>query len=165
MSNIKDKFSSTKLIDGFSACFRQFSADKTHCKFLHGYSIYFHVTFEGELDERGWIMDFGFLKRSKNKINWDGYDFNVGDWFKYIFDHTVIVAEDDPFLTEFKKAHELKIIQLRILPKVGCERFAKLVYEVLNEFIYKETNDRVRVTRVECFEHEKNSAIYEQQVL
>jgi hypothetical protein len=29
------KFQSTKLFDGYSACFRQWKADGTHCKYLH----------------------------------------------------------------------------------------------------------------------------------
>ncbi len=29
------KFQSTKLFDGYSTCFRQWTAEGTHCKFLH----------------------------------------------------------------------------------------------------------------------------------
>ena len=46
-------FKSTKLFDGFSCCFRQWKAETTHCRFLHGYGVSFRVTFEGELD-RDW---------------------------------------------------------------------------------------------------------------
>ncbi len=35
------KFQSTKLFDGYSTCFRQWKADNTHCKFLHGYAVSF----------------------------------------------------------------------------------------------------------------------------
>ena len=62
-------FKSTKIIDGFSTCFRQWKAEGTHCKFLHGYSIYFHVTFEtNTLDDRNWVMDFGFMKRKNSHL-------------------------------------------------------------------------------------------------
>ncbi len=44
------KFKSTKLFDGYSTCFRQWRADGTHCKFLHGYAVSFRVWFEGDLD-------------------------------------------------------------------------------------------------------------------
>jgi 6-pyruvoyltetrahydropterin/6-carboxytetrahydropterin synthase len=152
-----ERFQSTKVIDGFSTCFRQWVAQDTHCKFLHGYAISFHVTFEGELDYRNWVVDFGFMKRSKTRIFGNQ---TVDEWFKHTFDHTVILSEDDPELNTFEMLNEKGLIQLRTLRKVGCEMFAKHVYDVLNAFLYKETDDRVRVVRVECFEHAKNSAIY-----
>lgn len=154
------RFQSTKQIDGFSTCFRQWKAEDTNCKFTHGYSIYFGITFEGELDYRNWVTDFGFLKRSKTKIAQNGNDFSVGDWFKYMFDHTIIVAENDPKLELFFLLDKSGTAQVRILPNVGCEMFAKFVFETLNKFLFKETDDRVRVVKVECFEHSKNSAIY-----
>ena len=49
------KFTSTKLFDGYSTCFRQWRAINTHCRFLHGYAISFRVWFEGELDHRNWV--------------------------------------------------------------------------------------------------------------
>jgi 6-pyruvoyltetrahydropterin/6-carboxytetrahydropterin synthase len=49
--------------------FRQWKAEDTHCKFLHGYAVSFRVWFEGELDHRNWVWDFGGMKRSKTKIN------------------------------------------------------------------------------------------------
>ena len=53
------KFQSTKVFDGFSTVFRQWKAEDTHCKFLHGYGVSFKVWFEGELDERNWVWVFG----------------------------------------------------------------------------------------------------------
>jgi 6-pyruvoyltetrahydropterin/6-carboxytetrahydropterin synthase len=53
------KFQSTKVFDGFSTVFRQWKAEGTHCKFLHGYGVSLKVWFEGELDERNWVWDFG----------------------------------------------------------------------------------------------------------
>ena len=42
-------FKSTKVFDGFSCCFRQWKAETTHCKYLHGYGVSFKVKFEGDL--------------------------------------------------------------------------------------------------------------------
>ena len=150
------KFKSVKLFDGFSTCFRQWKAEDTHCKFLHGYAVSFEVTFEGELDHRNWVADFGMMKRSKHTI--DGM--NPGEWFKWLLDHTTIIAQDDPHLTMFQGLAELEIIQLRILPTVGCERFAEYLFDQINQFVQKETNNRVNVVQVQVFEHSKNSAIY-----
>lgn len=149
-------FRSIKLYDGFSTCFRQWKAEGTHCSFLHGYAISFLITFEGELDERNWIYDFGGFKRAKKTI--DGRMPN--DWMNYMFDHTTIISIDDPELEWFKEANKKNVLQLRILSSVGAERFAEFVFQNINYFINKETNGRVRVVSVECKENNKNSAFY-----
>ena len=151
------KFQSTKLFDGFSTVFRQWKAEGTHCKFLHGYGVSFRVWFEGELDERNWVWDFGGMKRAKNTI--DGK--NPKEWMDYMFDHTTIVATDDPGIGGFRTMNELGIIQLRELEAVGAEQFAKYIFEKLNTFVQEETSGRVSVVRVEFMEHAKNTAIYE----
>jgi 6-pyruvoyltetrahydropterin/6-carboxytetrahydropterin synthase len=150
------KFQSTKLFDGYSACFRQWKADGTHCRFLHGYAVSFRVWFEGELDHRNWVFDFGGMKRAINKI--DGR--SPKDYFAYLLDHTTIVAQDDPYLENFKQMDKDGVIQLRILPNVGCEKFAEHLYSIINDFLTLETEGRVRATRVEVYEHERNSASY-----
>ena len=150
------KFQSTKVFDGYSTVFRQWRAEGTHCRFLHGYGISFKITFEGDLDERNWVWDFGGMKRAKNTI--DGM--NPKQWMDNMFDHTTIIAEDDPYLENFKEMWKDGIIQLRIIPATGAEQFAKYIYETISEFIKTETEGRVRVVSVEFKEHNKNSAIY-----
>jgi 6-pyruvoyltetrahydropterin/6-carboxytetrahydropterin synthase len=150
------KFNSTKLFDGYSACFRQWKADGTHCRFLHGYAVSFRVWFEGELDHRNWVFDFGGMKRAKTKIA----GMSPKDYFAYLLDHTTIVAENDPYLEQFMQMDKDGIIQLRILPEVGCEKFAEHLFNTINEFLFIETDGRVRATKVEVYEHERNSASY-----
>jgi 6-pyruvoyltetrahydropterin/6-carboxytetrahydropterin synthase len=149
-------FTSTKVFDGFSTCFRQWKAEGTHCKFLHGYGVSFQVWFDGELDEKNWVFDFGGMKRAKGKIE----GLNPKDYFDWLLDHTVIVSQDDPALAQFKKLHHLNVIQLRIVPFVGAERFAEFLYHKINDFIQIETEGRVKVSKLEFKEHAKNSAIY-----
>lgn len=149
-------FKSTKLFDGYSACFRQWRADGTHCKFLHGYAVSFRVWFEGDLDHRNWVFDFGGMKRAKTKIE----GMAPKEYFAYLLDHTTIVAIDDPYLEQFIQMNADGIIQLRVLPAVGCERFAEYLYSVINEFLEKETEGRVKAIKVEVYEHERNSASY-----
>jgi len=153
------KFQSTKLFDGYSCVFRQWKAEGTHCRFLHGYGVSFRVWFEGELDERNWVWDFGGMKRAKGTI--DGM--NPKEWMDYTFDHTTIIAIDDPFINAFKQMEAAGVAQIRILPAVGAEQFAKYIFEKLNTFIQEETSGRVKVARVEFMEHSKNTAIYEQE--
>ena len=100
------------------------------------------------------------MKRATNKI--DGI--NPKAWMDYMFDHTTIIAEDDPYLEHFKKMHIDEIIQLRIIPAVGAEQFAKYIFNKVNEFVLAETKNRVRVAKVEVYENERNSASYEESV-
>tara|TARA_R100000951_G_scaffold112582_1_gene113133 strand:+ start:2866 stop:3324 length:459 start_codon:yes stop_codon:yes gene_type:complete len=151
-------FRSTKKFDGFSTVFRQWKAESTHCRFLHGYDVEFIITFEGELDERNWVWDFGGMKRAKNTI--DGMMPKA--WMEYMFDHTFVVAEDDPFKESFLKMDEAGVAQVRVVPATGAERFAEFVYHKVNKFVQAETDGRVRVVRVEFMENHKNSAIYEE---
>jgi 6-pyruvoyltetrahydropterin/6-carboxytetrahydropterin synthase len=115
------------------------------------------------LDERNWVMDFGGLKEFKK-------------WLDYMFDHTLLIAEDDPHLDKFKALAEIGVLNtpeysalfdLRVVPGVGCERFAEMAYNKLSELIQKSVNNgtalnpTVRVKSVEVFEHGANSAVYE----
>jgi 6-pyruvoyltetrahydropterin/6-carboxytetrahydropterin synthase len=156
------KFYSTKTYGnerGLSTCFRQWRSTHSHCSLLHGYSIGVRVVFEcSSLDDRNWVMDFGGLKEFK-------------EWLEHMFDHTLVVAEDDPQLQSIllldKGLHDDGIADVRIVPAVGCERFAELAFNELSSMIDKWRtegtllNRTVRVKSVEVFEHAGNSAIYE----
>jgi 6-pyruvoyltetrahydropterin/6-carboxytetrahydropterin synthase len=175
------KYQSTKTYGtdrGLSCCFRQWRASHSHCSTLHGYSLGFKFVFESEtLDSRNWAFDFGGMKPIK-------------DYLDHMFDHTVLVAKDDPLMhnllllgaassnpefqararDESNKAHqEGRLCDIRIVDGVGCELTAKMVYEKSAELLRKmkngkdtryEINPDVRLVSVECFEHGANSAIY-----
>ena len=142
------KFKSYKEFNGYSTAFRQHLAD-SHCRFIHGYALKFKVWFEGDLDHRNWVVDFGCFKRN-----------GVKDWMKEQFDHTTIVAKDDPMMHRFEMLARDGIIQLRVMDDVGCEKFAEFVFNYLNEKITKETDGRVNVHKVQCWEHRENMAEY-----
>jgi len=150
------KFQSSKVFDGFSTVFRQWKAETTHCRFVHGYGISFKVYFEGELDHRNWVWDFGGMKRAKTQI--DGK--SPKEWMDYMFDHTLIVAKDDPELLAFQQMDRVGVAQVRVIEATGAEKFAEYIYGKLNEFVKTETNNRVRVTKVKFMEHGKNAAYY-----
>ena len=149
-------YRSTKLFDGFSCCFRQWKAETTHCRFMHGYGVSFRVTFEGGLDHRKWVWDFGGMKRAKTKI--DGLSPKA--WMDHMFDHTIIVAEDDPHKLDFLKMDTSGVAQVRVVPATGAEKFAEYIFHKLNNFVKTETQERVIVKSVEFMEHNKNTAIY-----
>jgi 6-pyruvoyltetrahydropterin/6-carboxytetrahydropterin synthase len=56
---------------------------------------------------------------------------------------------------------QLGIIQLRIIPSVGAESFAKFVFDKFTPWVESDSKGRVKVKRVEFMEHAKNTAIYE----
>tara|TARA_R110002012_G_scaffold316682_1_gene531931 strand:- start:3084 stop:3548 length:465 start_codon:yes stop_codon:yes gene_type:complete len=150
------KHQSSKVFDGFSTVFRQWKAENTHCRFLHGYGISFKVYFEGELDHRNWVWDFGGMKRAKTLI--DGMQPKA--WMDYMFDHTTIIAEDDPMLRYFSEIAKMGTMQIRVIEATGAEKFAEYIYNKLNKFVLEETGNRVRVTKVKFMEHGKNAAYY-----
>jgi 6-pyruvoyltetrahydropterin/6-carboxytetrahydropterin synthase len=150
------KFQSSKVFDGFSTVFRQWKAETTHCRFVHGYGISFKVYFEGELDERNWVWDFGGMKRAKTQI--DGM--SPKEWMSFMFDHTLVVAEDDPYAKAFAQMHDAGVAQVRFIPATGAEKFAEYIFNKINEFVKTETDNRVRVIKVKFMEHGKNAAYY-----
>ena len=150
------KHTSSKVFDGFSTVFRQWKAETTHCRFVHGYGISFKVYFEGELDHRNWVWDFGGMKRAKTQI--DGK--SPKEWMDYMFDHTLVVAKDDPELPAFQQMDRAGVAQVRVIEATGAEKFAEYIYSKLNEFVKTETDNRVKVTKVKFMEHGKNAAYY-----
>lgn len=142
-------FESTKVIDLGSCAFRQWRADHSHCKFIHGYRLVAKFWFGCEnLDDRHWVVDFGGLKELKSALEKQ-------------FDHTLCVAADDPCLEEFKALHEKGVCDLRVMATgVGIERTAQWCFVTADMIIRSQTNNRCWVNKVEVWEHEKNSAIY-----
>lgn len=174
------KYISTKTYGtdrGLSCCFRQWRSTHSHCALLHGYSIGIKLMFESEtLDDRNWVMDFGGLKAFK-------------EWSEHMFDHTLVIAKDDPHVPMFLKMADLGlqaeggVCDIRLVEGVGCEKFAELCYNVMNNILKtfqagKEwtllkssgkvgfnarypVGHGVRLRSAEVFEHAGNSAIYE----
>jgi 6-pyruvoyltetrahydropterin/6-carboxytetrahydropterin synthase len=141
------KFKSTKRFSGFPCTHRQWRAE-SHCRFVHGYSREFYFEFEAkELTKEGWVVDFGGLKEIKK-------------WLEHVFDHTFLVAQDDPQLSVFQKLNDEGTIQLRLLPNPGMEGSALYVYEEASKILKKLYGDRAWISLVQVSENEKNSAIY-----
>lgn len=144
-------YRSTKSYDhseGLSCCFRQWRADHSHCRLLHGYALAFKFVFATrDLDRHHWCLDFGGLKP-------------VRQWLHEMFDHTLAVAEDDPERERFEALGAAGLADIRVLPAVGCEATARFVYLHVNQMIDNHTDGRVWVESVEVSEHGGNSALY-----
>lgn len=133
---------------GHSCAFRQWRAD-SHCNLIHGYALQFEFTFGCEqLDERNWAVDFGGLKPLK-------------EWLKHMFDHTYLVAEDDPEMETVEMLQEKNLIDMRVVSATGCERFAEMAFDEANRIVKELTDNRCWVQKVTVKEHEANSATVE----
>lgn len=135
--------------EGLSCCFRQWRADHSHCKFLHGYALSVRIEFQAQdLDHRNWVVDFGNLGDLKQTL-------------RNTFDHKTLVALDDPNLQWFQEGHKLGLLDLVTVSHVGCEMFASLVYEQASNWLDNHyLSPRCKVSSVEVSEHGANSAIY-----
>jgi 6-pyruvoyltetrahydropterin/6-carboxytetrahydropterin synthase len=135
--------------EGLSCCFRQWRAD-SHCNLVHGYALAFRFVFATRtLDQRNWAMDFGGLKA-------------VRTWLHETYDHTMLIAADDPHLKEFERLGELGLADLRVLPAVGCEAVARYTFEHVAKMTAADTKGRVWLESVEVREHSGNSAMYQE---
>jgi len=130
---------------GHSCAFRQWRAD-SHCNLIHGYALQFELTFGSTgLDEKNWVVDFGGLKELK-------------EWLKHMFDHTYLVAKDDPEMDTVLLLADRDLIDMRLVDAVGCERFAELTFDKASSIIADKYGDRCWVESVTVREHESNSA-------
>jgi|ERR1700747_3081486 len=147
------KYISTKTYTaerGLTVSYRQWRTD-TSCNFLHGYSMGFHLEFEcdeNDLDARNWVVDFGSLKSFKHFL--DDH-----------FDHTCLVASDDPEYDLFVEMHKRKLIKMVEVERTGCEGLSKFLFDYLEEWIVDNGyGNRVKVRKVEVRETPSNSAMY-----
>lgn len=138
---------------GLSCAFRQWRANTSHCRFIHGYSLGFRFVFGcSELDDRGWCVNFGDLKGLKKLLEDN-------------FDHILAVAFDDPHKESIVSLLAAGVAQVKVFEGgVGCERFAKKAFDLASSVLLAQHPEGTRwVISAECFEHEGNSAIYTEQ--
>jgi len=120
-----------------------------HCQYIHGHNWRIRITLcSDQLDENGFVYDFGKFKKLK-------------EWFNHMFDHTLLINEDDPHLDFFKSntwidSHMLW--DMRIIPSGSAEKLAEYIYAKIPNYV-KADND-VYLESIEVFEDAKNVAIY-----
>lgn len=118
------------------------------CSSIHGYDRSVEFTFSGQVDDNGWIIPFGELKPIKA-------------FLEYYFDHVTVLPADDLRVDDIP----LEMIQpggilgtLRVLPYgVSMEMSSLFIWEHVNPYIVDLTGKRVYVSKVQCFEHERNT--------
>lgn len=148
------KYTSTKeYVDAFPVAYRQWRAN-SHCNLIHGYSFSFRFFFgTNDLDVRNWAADYGGLKELKKILEMQ-------------FDHRLLVSEDDPELELYKQLEAKKIARLTILPRLGCEGLADMLYCYVNgvyipQYLGQGEAERLWCYRVEVRETQANMAFRE----
>jgi len=145
------KYISTKTYKQIGpVAYRQWRAD-SHCNLIHGYALSFHFEFEADtLDARNWVTDFGGLKPLKSVLE---------DWF----DHTLLVAQDDPMREHLLELGRLKLAKITEVEKTGCEGISDFLYEYINTILLPSFGaseaERVWCSKVEVRETDANMAM------
>ncbi len=136
---------------GLAVAYRQWKAE-SHCRFIHGYSMQFYFEFETPaVDARNWAIDFGGLRPLK-------------DLLEQQFDHTLLVAQDDPEYDKFMELDKMGLAQVREVERTGCEGLSKSLYDYVNEIFLPEYGRRdVHCRLVKVQETPSNSAWYERK--
>lgn len=144
------KYTSTKEYKEIApVAYRQWRAG-THCDQIHGYALSFKFEFSTDmLDERNWVVDYGSVRTLK-------------DFICDLFDHKLLVAEDDPekeFLLELGKRG---LADITLVEKTGCEGIADFLFDHINDrggwLDINGYYGRVVCTRVEVRETAANMA-------
>jgi 6-pyruvoyltetrahydropterin/6-carboxytetrahydropterin synthase len=156
-------FGSTKKFGPISTSHRNWRAadntdrDSVRCSWCHGYSRYVQFTFFGDIDDKGWVYDFGDLKFVK-------------EWLDRHWDHRTLISDDDPKLDMLLNMEKEGVIAITVVPTTlegrdtfwgpGIETSAKWLFDTFNPVIKGRTGGRVSISKVEVWEHDNNSAIY-----
>ena len=140
-------FTVTKSFHDFPCAHRRWRHEG-HCALIHGYSRSFTLIFACDtLDANDFVIDFGRLKPVKA-------------WLESQFDHRLCVDADDPLLPELRLLESKGAACLTVFESVGMEGTAKYVYDWVQDWVQRETGNRVWVDAVEARENRKNAAVY-----
>ncbi len=151
--------STKEYVDAFPCAYRQWRADDKPngapgCNKIHGYSFSVKLYFGANtLDARNWVSDYGALRPLKS-------------FLEDQLDHCLLVAEDDPEIEWFREAQSRGIAKVTVLPKLGCEGLADMLYRYVNGVFIPEQwgtgeSNRVWCFRVEVRETQANMAYRE----
>ncbi|MFT3798100.1 6-carboxytetrahydropterin synthase [Microbacterium sp.] len=139
------EFAVTKLFDDLPCAHRAWAHDGL-CRFLHGYERSFEIEFvcrELEADT-GFVVDFGKLKPFRSMLERQ-------------FDHTTLIADNDPELELFRELGRRGVIDLRIMSGTNMEASAAWVLKHGTALLREQTDDRVRIRSIVARESRKNS--------
>jgi len=122
-----------------------------NCSFIHGHNWGIGLEFGcKQLDERGFVVDFGGLAYIKT-------------WIDQNLDHACLLAADDPEREALLKSHH-KLFKSLIVPSASTEGIAQFLFNILDPMVRKESQGRAWLIAVHLYEDSKNSARYQPDV-
>ncbi len=134
------RFHMRALFGNLPCCHRSW-AKRGKRVFLHGYERTFKIEFACAETEPGTGL---VLKNSSVKA--------VRAALQYQFDHTTLIAEDDPERDLFELLADRGVIDMRIMDTTGVEGSAAWVFDTAQRIVDLATGGRVWVSRVEACE-------------
>lgn len=130
--------STKEYVQAFPCAYRQWRAD-SHCNLIHGYAFTMKFFFgTNDLDVRNWAADYGGLRDLKGVLEDQ-------------FDHTLLVAEDDPNMDWYQEAQKRGMVKLTVLPKLGCEGLSDQLYKFVNGVYIPDLWGKGEAERLWCF--------------
>lgn len=121
------------------------------CNAIHGYALSFTFFFRCEtVDARNWVVDYGSLRPLK-------------EFLKENFDHTLLLAVDDPHYETIKALGTLGLAKVVEVEATGCEALSKFLVDYTNEMFLPihYPNSGIECYKVEVRETPSNMAFYE----
>lgn len=145
---MEEFITSTKSYYNYPCAHRQYRHDG-NCAKIHGYSRSFHFVFGIKtFTKEGFAVDYGDLKELKQHLD-------------YMYDHTLVLDAEDPFMDTFRELEQAGVCDIRIHPMgPGMEGTAHYLCEWTDEWLRNKTKGRAWVISVEARENDKNSSIY-----
>ncbi|WP_081283156.1 6-carboxytetrahydropterin synthase [Mycobacterium asiaticum] len=138
------KFHLRKRFSDLACCHRSWSGAGKNF-FLHGYEQRFEIEFAcAELDpDTGMVVDADCLEQVRNAL-------------RRQFDHTTLIAAEDPQRDLFELLAAQGAIDLRVMHCPGMEASAAWVFDTVERIVAKASGGRVWVSRVEARENRNN---------
>lgn len=118
-----------------------------HCFQTHGHNWTFVIEIGcNELDEQGFVLDFGKMKFIKNILDTN-------------FDHTLVLSAHDDYVGNFKDLESKNLAKLTLIDNdASAEGIALWIGNIIDNVVKKDTNNRAYVKSIELFEDSKDSA-------
>lgn len=132
------RFHMRKLFDNLPCCHRSW-ANQGKRFFLHGYERTFEVEFACAETESGTVVDSSAVKEIRASLRCQ-------------FDHTTLIAADDPQRDLFELLAERGVIDLRIMDNTGMEGSAAWVFDTAKQIVGLATAGQVWVSRIKARE-------------
>ena len=100
------------------------------------------------MTKEGFVVDYGDLDELKQHLD-------------YMYDHTLVLDEEDPFMETFRELERANVCDIRTHPfGPGMEGTAHYLCEWTDKYLREKTKGRAWVISVEARENDKNSSIY-----